>query len=128
MRSARLFFKYLLAVFFILAGLNHFRVPDFYTNIMPDYIPVHEFTVYLSGFTEIVAGIMLATPPLSRWGAWLIIAHLVAFFAVHFWMIQQKERYLNDDITIEFLWLRVLAQVLFIVWAYWFTVQPKAKA
>ena len=88
---------------------------------MPDYLPAHAFPVYLSGVTEIVAGAMLAIPPLSRWGAWFIIAHLVAFFSVHFWMIQEKERYLSDDVTIGLLWLRIVFQVLFIVWAYWFT-------
>ena len=45
MRVVRFFFKYLLAAFFILAGLNHFRDPDFYTNIMPDYIPTEARSV-----------------------------------------------------------------------------------
>lgn len=128
MKVIRLVFKYLLAVLFIFAGIRHFIEPDFYTNIMPDYIPYPEFMVYLSGFTEVVAGILLAIPPLSRWGAWFIIVHLIAFFSVHFWMIQQKERYLSEDITIEILWLRIVLQVVFIVWAYWFTTLPKSKA
>ena len=118
--------KFLLALFFVLAGANHFRVPDFYTSIMPGYLPVHTFLVHLSGVTEIAAASMLAIPPLSRWGAWFIIAHLVAFFSVHFWMIQEKERYVTDDVTIELLWLRVVLQVLFIVWAYWFTTESRA--
>ena len=128
MRVVRFSFKYLLAAFFILAGLNHFRDPDFYTNIMPDYIPAHIFVVYISGFTEIVAGIILSIPPLSRWGAWFIIAQLVAFFSVHFWMIQEKERYLSDRVTIELLWLRIVLQVVLIVWAYWFTTDSKPPA
>ena len=88
MKVLKIPLKYLLALFFVLAGANHFRVPDFYTSIMPDYLPAHVFLVYLSGVTEIVAGAMLAIPPLSRSGAWFIIAHLVAFFSVPFWMIQ----------------------------------------
>lgn len=126
MKGLKFVLKYLLAIFFIVAGLNHFRIPDFYTSIVPDYLPAHAFLVYLSGVTEIVAGAMLAIPPLSRWGAWFIIAHLVAFFSVHFWMIQEKERYVTDDVTIELLWLRVVLQVLFIVWAYWFTTESRA--
>ena len=126
MKFLKVVLKYLLAAFFVLAGVNHFRMPDFYTNIMPDYLPVHTLLVYLSGVTEIVAGAMLAIPPLSRWGAWFIIAHLAAFFSVHFWMIQEKERYVTDDVTIELLWLRIVVQVLFIVWAYWFTTESRA--
>ncbi len=127
MKGLKFVLKYLLAVSFMLLGANHFRDPDFYTNIMPDYLPAHAFLVYLSGVTEIVAGAMLAIPPLSRWGAWFIIAHLVAFFSVHFWMIQEKERYLSDDVTIGLLWLRIVFQVLFIVWAYWFTTGPGTR-
>ena len=126
MKVLKFVLKYLLAVSFMLLGANHFRDPDFYTNIMPDYLPAHAFLVYLSGVTEIVAGAMLAIPPLSRWGAWFIIAHLVAFFSVHFWMIQEKERYVTDDVTIAMLWLRIVLQVLFIVWAYWFTAESGA--
>ena len=126
MKALKVALKYLLALFFVLAGANHFRDPDFYTSIMPGYLPAHAFLVVLSGATEIVAGAMLAIPVLSRWGAWFIIAHLVAFFSVHFWMIQEKERYLNDDISIELLWLRIVFQVLFIVWAYWFTTESGA--
>lgn len=119
---------YLLVVFFVSAGLNHFRIPDFYTSIMPDYFPARGFLVYLSGVTEIVAGVMLAVPRFSRWGAWFIIAHLVVFFSVHVWMIQESERYVNDTVTIEALWFRIVLQLVMIAWAYWFTIQPKEKA
>jgi uncharacterized membrane protein len=109
--------KVLLAVFFILAGLNHFRTPDFYTNIMPQWMPAHEFLVFLSGVTEIIAGVMLLVPRLSRWGAWFIVAHLVAFFPVHIDMIVNAERY--PDIPLAGLWLRIV-----IGWALLFTRKP----
>ena len=35
-----------LAIFFVLAGLNHFLHPDFYVRIMPPYLPWHWFLVY----------------------------------------------------------------------------------
>lgn len=118
-RGIKIVFKYLLVLFFIGSGINHFRVPDFYVNIVPDYIPAHVAVVYLSGVTEIVAGVMLAIPKWSKWGAWLIIAQLVVFLTVHFWMIQHAEdRY--SDIPVSLLWLRIPVQVLFIVWASWF--------
>ena len=126
MKVLKIALKYLLVTFFVLAGANHFRVPDFYTSITPDYLPAHTFLVYLSGVTEIAAGAMLAIPPLTRWGAWFIIAHLAAFFSVHFWMIQEQERYVTDEVTIELLWLRIVVQVFFIVWAYWFTSESRA--
>lgn len=125
MKVVKIFFKVLLGVFFILGGINHFRVPEFYLNIMPDYIPAHEAMVYLSGVTEVIAGIMLLVPSLSVWGAWFIIAHLVVFFTVHFWMIQHAEKY--PDVPLWALWLRIVIQVVFIVWAWWFVTPVGGK-
>ena len=119
MKWVKLFFKLLLAVFFIGGGINHFWHIDFYLKIMPDYLPAHRFLVELSGVTEVIAGIMLLIPSLSRWGAWFIIAHLVVFFTVHFWMIQHaSDKY--SDVPLSLLWFRIVLQVVFIVWASWF--------
>lgn len=124
MNAVKLISKILLAAFFILAGINHFRSPEFYLNIMPDYVPAHELMVQLSGVTEIVAGIMLLIPGLSRWGAWFIIAHLVVFFTVHFWMIQHAaDRY--AEVPLALLWARIPLQVIFIVWAMWYISDGK---
>jgi uncharacterized membrane protein len=122
----KLLFKVLLGVFFIFGGVNHFRVPDFYLKIMPDYIPAHAFVVQLSGVTEVIAGIMLLVPATSVWGAWFIVAHLVVFFTVHFWMIQHAEdRY--SDVPLALLWFRIVLQVVFIVWALWFVTPDAPK-
>ena len=51
-----------LSVFFVVAGVNHFVSPDFYTNIMPPYLPAHLELVYLSGVFEIVGGIAVLVP------------------------------------------------------------------
>lgn len=125
MKIVKILTKYLLAAFFIGGGINHFLNTDFYLTLMPDYIPAHAFMVYLSGVTEVIAGVMLAIPKFSRWGAWFIIAHLVAFFTVHFWMIQESERYVGETVTIAALWLRIVAQVVFIVWAYWYATDGR---
>jgi uncharacterized membrane protein len=80
--------------------------------------------VQISGVTEILAGVMLLVPRLSKWGAWFIVAHLVVFFTVHFWMIQHAEdRY--PDVPLVALWLRIPLQVVFIVWALWFVTDGK---
>lgn len=111
--------KFLLAALFILGGLNHFRDPGFYLRIVPDYIPWHELVVQVSGVTEIIAGVMLLVPRVSRWGAWLILAQLVVFLTVHVWMVQRAERY--PEIPVAALWLRIAIQFVLIAWAAWFT-------
>ena len=47
----------LLALFYFGAGVNHFLNPEFYVNMMPPYIPLHEAMVFLSGVAEVILGI-----------------------------------------------------------------------
>ena len=119
-------FRYLLVAFFIFGGVNHFLDPGFYLPMMPPYIPAHQFMVMLSGITEIVAGIMLAIPKVSKAGAWLIIAHLQIFFTVHIYMIQEASTVFSE-IPLVALWIRIPFQFLFIAWAFWFTRDGSAQ-
>ncbi len=51
---------YLLAGFYILAGINHFINPGFYYPLIPDYLPNHQLINMLSGISEVVFGIGIA--------------------------------------------------------------------
>jgi len=78
---ARQIFRYLLAIFFVGAGVMHFVSPDFYVAIMPPYLPWHLPLVWISGGFEILGGIGVLFPhPLRRWAGWGLVALLVAVF------------------------------------------------
>jgi uncharacterized membrane protein len=76
--SLRLFFMYLMAILYIIAGIFHFIKPEFYLEIMPHYLPYHLELVYLSGLCEIICGLMLFFRQTQSLGAWLTIALLIA--------------------------------------------------
>jgi uncharacterized membrane protein len=92
MRRIKLVLKYLFALFFVLAGVNHFRNPDFYVKIMPPYLPWHLFLVYLSGFFEIALGALLLVPRQQRVAAWGLMALLVAVFPANIHMAVHAQR------------------------------------
>ena len=119
MRKLKIILKYLLCVFFVVAGLNHFINPAPYLKIMPPYLPWHLFLVYLSGFFEVALGLLLLVPALSRAAAWGLIALLVAVFPANIQMAINPE--LSPDISPLALWLRLPLQAVFIAWAYWYT-------
>ena len=50
---------YLMSLFYIFAGVQHFVNTDWYLKIIPPYIPYHTAMVYISGVFEIILGIML---------------------------------------------------------------------
>ncbi|MBW4653183.1 MAG: DoxX family protein [Kaiparowitsia implicata GSE-PSE-MK54-09C] len=111
--------KYLLALFFIAAGINHFVNPEFYVRIMPPYLPWHLPLVYLSGAAEIGLGALLLIPQYRAIAAWGLIALLIAVFPANLHMALNPE--LFPTISPVVLWLRLPLQGVLIAWAYRYT-------
>jgi uncharacterized membrane protein len=119
MKKIKLAFRYLLAIFFVLAGANHFINAGFYLQMMPPYLPWHLFLVYLSGICEIVLGIMVLIPGLTSIAGWGLIALLIAVFPANIHMALHPDLFPN--IIPVALWIRLPFQAVFIAWAYWST-------
>ncbi|HVF57330.1 MAG TPA: DoxX family membrane protein [Pyrinomonadaceae bacterium] len=117
--------KYLLCVFFVAAGLNHFINPASYLKIMPPYLPWHLFLVYLSGFFEAALGVLLLTRKFTRVAAWGLIALLVAVFPANVHMAINPALY--PDIAPAALWLRLPLQGVLVAWAYLYTRPSDAQ-
>ena len=49
------------AGFFVVAGINHFLNPEFYDNIVPDFIPFPRFVHLLTGVVEITLPLFFFT-------------------------------------------------------------------
>jgi uncharacterized membrane protein len=114
--------KYLLALFFVLAGLNHFRDPGFYVSMIPPLLPFPLFLVYLSGGFEIGLGVALLIPRCRRMAAWGLIALLLAIYPANIHMAVRHD--LFPAFSAAGLWARLPLQVVFVAWAYWYT-RPK---
>ena len=70
----------MLAVSLLIPGTMHFANPAFFLKIMPPYLPLHKELVLLSGFFEVLLGVLLLIPVTSRMAAWGIVALLIAAF------------------------------------------------
>ncbi|MGZ3822145.1 MAG: DoxX family protein, partial [Mucilaginibacter sp.] len=55
-----------LILFYIVAGINHFRSPDSYIRIIPHYLPYPSALNILAGCFEILFGLMLIFPKTRR--------------------------------------------------------------
>lgn len=78
----------LIPVFYIAAGINHFRSPDSYYKIIPEYLPCPVFINLFSGAAEIILGILFLFAKTRKLAAIGIIALLIAFIPAHIVMIQ----------------------------------------
>jgi uncharacterized membrane protein len=118
MRIIKQILKWILAVAFIFAGINHFLNPQFYLKIMPPYLPAHLFLIYASGFFEIALGILLLIPKHQTLAAWGLIALLIAVFPANIYMAMNTE--LFPSINWILIWLRLPFQIVLIAWAAWY--------
>jgi uncharacterized membrane protein len=111
--------RIVLALFFIAAGVNHFRATGFYLRMMPRYVPFHLAMVQISGVAEIALGTLLLVPAATVEAAWGLIALLIAVFPANLQMALHPETF--PEFTSRALWLRLPLQGVLIGWAYWLT-------
>ncbi len=111
--------QYLLGVFFVLAGMNHFRKPKMYERIIPPYIPAHSSVIMLSGVAEMVLGFMIMNKNTVETAAWLIIVLLLLFIPVHIYMLQNEKAAMK--LPKWALIIRLPLQFALIYWAFLYT-------
>jgi len=113
---------WLMGIAYIGAGAMHFINPDFYLPMMPPYLPWHLALVYLSGVAEIVLGVGVLIPATRVVAAWGIILLLIAVFPanIHIALYNVPLGGAAEGAGIAN-WVRLPFQVLFIVWAWWYT-------
>jgi len=109
---------YLMAAMYFFAGIMHFIKPKAYLRIMPKYLPNHKTLVFWSGMAEIVLGIGLCFSPTKNFSIWGIIAMLVIFFTIHFYMLSGEKA--AAGVPKWILILRIPFQFALIYWAYWY--------
>jgi uncharacterized membrane protein len=110
---------YVMALFYTVAGVNHFLNTPQYMQIMPPYLPYPLALVYISGVCESVFGLLLIPAGTRRWAAWGIIALLVAVFPANMQMMLNYKQDHNPQLWVTI--LRLPLQVLLIGWAYMYT-------
>ncbi len=108
--------RLLLAVLFVLAGLNHFLHPATYVAMIPPYLPFPDALNVISGAAEIAGGIGILIPWLRRAAAWGLIALLVAVFPANIHMALHGLA--GVVIPTWVLWARLPLQFVFIAWVY----------
>ncbi|WP_344852891.1 DoxX family protein [Pedobacter jeongneungensis] len=114
-------FLWVYAIFYVLAGCNHFLSTAVYYGIMPKWLPAPGFLIYFSGVLEMVFGFLLLFKKTRKLAAILIILMLIAFMPAHIYMIQKAPFMLGSiEITPLIAWLRLPFQLLFIGWAWYY--------
>lgn len=82
------FLRLLLIVFYAFAGSYHFINPEFYADLIPDYLPYHNVINYASGLLEISLALGVALPKTRLLAVKGIIVLLILFVPSHVYFMQ----------------------------------------
>ncbi|PJZ36502.1 motility protein [Leptospira levettii] len=112
------FFVYSLALFYIVAGTNHFFSPEFYLEMMPDYLPFHELLNVTSGLSEITLGLLVLYERMRKLACYGLILLLLAIYPANINMLLEALDGKDFGVPIWALYVRLPFQFLFIYWAW----------
>jgi len=129
MRLLKRLLLWLMGIFYVVGGINHFANTGFYMPMMPPYLPWHLALIYLSGVAEIVLGIAVLVPSLRPLAAWGIILLLIAVFPanLHIALHNVPLGGRTEGLGI-WNWVRLPLQAVLIAWAWWYTRAERSAA
>ncbi len=119
MKTVKLALLYSLVAFYLFMGSMHFIQPEQYFAMMPTWLPAHTFFIFLSGIIEVVLAVLLLPTSTRAIAAKLIIAMLVVF-SITMHIPESIAYFKTGDEKFVASIIRLLVQVLFIVWAWIF--------
>ena len=118
-KNIKLFSIIIMSIFYVSVGVNHFIIPEWFLQIVPPRLPYKLELVYISGFLEIILGVMLLIPATRFYAAWGLILLLIAVYPANIYLAQTNGAAMNTTPLVA--WGRLPFQFVFIALAYWHT-------
>ena len=116
---------FVVAAFFVFAGVSHFTNAEFFVSIVPAYLPAPHALVVISGVFEVLGGLGVLLAATRKWACWGLIALLVAVYPANIHMAMHPE--LFPEMSPGALYARLPIQFLF-AWCVWWSTRPDAPA
>jgi|TARA_B110000438_G_scaffold67833_2_gene68220 uncharacterized membrane protein len=118
-KLAKLILIIITSIFYTIVGIKHFIDPNYFLEIVPPYLPYPLELVYISGFFEILFGIMILIPKYRYYGSIGIILLLIAVFPANIYLAQNEEAQIALGASKNIALWRLPIQGIFIAIAYW---------
>ena len=108
---------FVMGIFYVIVGVKHFQDPSWFVQIIPPILPYKYELVYISGFFEILLGILLMIPRFQSIAAKGLMALLICVYPANIYLAQTNGVALGISPLIA--WGRLPFQFVFIGLAYW---------
>ena len=116
-KKIKTFILYVMSFLYIKIGIDHFTDPGWFIQIVPPYLSYKLELVYISGFFEILFGLLILFKRTRFYASWGLILLLAAVFPANIYLAQTNGAAMN--ISSLTAWLRLPFQSLLIIIAYW---------
>lgn len=113
--------RLILTISIVIVGFLHFAIPEPFVKIVPSFLPYPLALVYISGLFEILGGVGLLVPNVSRAAAWGLIVLFIAVFPANINMAVNHIHLDNIPDSPWFQAVRLPFQAVLIAWAWWYT-------
>ena len=108
---------FVMGIFYVIVGVKHFQDPSWFVQIVPPILPYKYELVYISGFFEVLLGILLMIPRFQSIAAKGLIALLICVYPANIYLAQTNGVAMGISPLIA--WGRLPFQFVFIGLAYW---------
>jgi uncharacterized membrane protein len=82
--KSRAAMRWILALFYAVAGVAHQWAPDKLLAITPSWVPFPSQVVFVTGVCEILGAVALLTRPLRRWAGIALAAYAICVWPANF--------------------------------------------
>ena len=106
---------------FILVGIEHFRSPLKFVDIVPNYLPFALFLVYLTGIMEVAGGLGIIYPETREITGRFMMLFLLAVYPANFHMWINDVPFNGNRLTAIGHLVRLFVQFLLIIAASGFS-------
>ena len=106
---------------FVMVGIEHFRDPQKFVDIVPSYLPFPLFLVYLTGLMEIAGGLGIIYPETRIMAGRFMVLLLLAVYPANFYMWTNDVPFNGTRLTTNGHLVRLFVQFLLIVAALGFS-------
>ena len=118
---------YSLSLLYVFVGVKHFNDVDFFLVIVPPYIKFPLLAVYISGFFEIIFGLLLIPTSTRKFAGIGIIVLLISVFPANIYLYTSEVPQKIYGITKNDALLRLPFQLPLILLAYWHYKEKTSK-
>ena len=107
---------------FVFTSIGHFVKTEAMSRMLSPRIPMRIPLIYVTGVFELVAGIAILIPSLSRSAGVVLCLFLVAVLPSNIYAAFQRVDFGGHGMGPKYLFIRVPLQLFLIGWIYWFVV------